>query len=105
MTEKLYCPECVKRMTSPPQRQLFVIDSDEKASAHMEKALWDFIDTASMFPLAKPDPRTWPHVMVFAPQRQPLKPQSPCEMTQAEYKMFKLGWLECEAAHGIKENT
>jgi len=37
------------------------------------------------------------------PQRKPLPPQSPCEMTQAEGKMFKLGWLECEAAHGIKE--
>ena len=35
-------------------------------------------------------------------QRKPLPPQSPCEMTQAEGRMFKLGWLECEAAHGIK---
>ena len=35
-------------------------------------------------------------------QRKPLPPQSPCEMTQAERKMFRLGWLECEAAHGIK---
>ena len=35
-------------------------------------------------------------------QRKPLPPQSPCEMTQAEGKMFKLGWLECEAAHGIR---
>jgi len=41
--------------------------------------------------------------MVSAPpQRKPLPPQSPCEMTQAEGKMFRLGWLECEAAHGIK---
>lgn len=38
-------------------------------------------------------------------QRKPPPPQSPCEMTQAERKMFRLGWLECEAAHGIKENT
>lgn len=37
------------------------------------------------------------------PQRKPLSPQSPCEMTQAERKMFRLGWLECEAAHGIGE--
>lgn len=36
------------------------------------------------------------------PQRKPMPPQSPCEMTQAEGRMFKLGWLECEAAHGIK---
>ena len=41
--------------------------------------------------------------VVPAPQRKPLPPQSPCEMTQAEGRMFKLGWLECEAAHGIKE--
>lgn len=39
------------------------------------------------------------------PQRKPLPPQSPCEMTQAERKMFRLGWLECEAAHGIKGDT
>lgn len=38
-------------------------------------------------------------------QRKPLPPHSPCEMTQAEGKMFKLGWLECEAAHGIKEKA
>ena len=38
-------------------------------------------------------------------QRKPLPPQSPCEMTQAEGRMFKLGWLECEAAHGIKEDA
>ena len=38
-------------------------------------------------------------------QRKPLPPQSPCEMTQAERKMFRLGWLECEAAHGIKEQA
>ena len=36
------------------------------------------------------------------PARQPLPPQLPCEMTPAERKMFRLGWLECEAAHGIK---
>lgn len=44
----------------------------------------------------------WRVVPTTPPQRKPLPPQSPCEMTQAEGKMFKLGWLECEAAHGIK---
>lgn len=38
------------------------------------------------------------------PQRQPLPPQSPCEMTPAERKMFRLGWLECEAAHSIRSD-
>lgn len=35
-------------------------------------------------------------------QRKKLPPQTPCLLTQAENKMFRLGWLECEAAHGIK---
>ena len=35
--------------------------------------------------------------------REPLPPASPCALTEAEYKIFKLGWLECEAAHGIGE--
>lgn len=36
-----------------------------------------------------------------APVRQPLIPSSPCSMTEAEFKLFKLGWLEAEAAHSI----
>ena len=36
------------------------------------------------------------------PQRKKLPPQTPCLLTQAENKMFRFGWLECEAAHGIK---
>ena len=98
-----------KLYTSPPQRQPLVIDSDEKASAHMEKALWEFIDTASMFPLAKPDPRTWPHVMAFAPQRQPLTDE---QMNALWFETNKQNgsviWRfarAIEAAHGIKENT
>ncbi len=34
--------------------------------------------------------------------REPLPPASPCAMTESEYRLFKLGWLEAEAAHGIK---
>jgi hypothetical protein len=56
--------------------------------------------------LGRAIPDKWtPFLYTAPPQRKPLPPQSPCEMTQAEGKMFKLGWLECEAAHGIKENT
>jgi hypothetical protein len=56
-----------------PQRQPLVIDSKEKASEFIEKTLWEVIDVAAMFPKAKPDPRTWEHLMAYAPQRQPLK--------------------------------
>jgi hypothetical protein len=65
--------ETIKQALEQPKPEpVAMVDSDEKASAHMEKALWDFIDIGSMFPRAKPDPRIWPHVMVFAPQHQPL---------------------------------
>lgn len=33
--------------------------------------------------------------------RQSLPPQSPVPLTDADLKTFRLGWLECEAAHGI----
>lgn len=35
--------------------------------------------------------------------REPLPPASPCAMTESEYRLFKLGWLEAEAAHGITQ--
>lgn len=44
-----------------------VVMDDETAKARMDAALWDFIDTAAMYPTAKPDPRIWDHVMVYAP--------------------------------------
>jgi hypothetical protein len=49
------------------------------------------------------DSEGWIPLYTSPQPRKLLTPQSPCEMTQAENKMFKLGWLECEAAHGIKE--
>jgi hypothetical protein len=51
--------------TFPAQQ---VVDSDEKAGAYMEARLWEFIDMAAAWPKASPDPRTWDHVMVYAPK-------------------------------------
>ena len=45
-----------------------VVDSEEKAGAYMEARLWEFIDMAAAWPKASPDPRTWDHVMVYAPK-------------------------------------
>ena len=52
------------------------VDSDEKAGAYMDAKLWEFIDMAAAFPTAQPDPRTWGHVMVYAPKpaRQEQEP-------------------------------
>lgn len=50
-----------------------VVDSDEKAGAYMEARLWEFIDMAAAWPKASPDPRTWNHVMVYAPK--PAQPK------------------------------
>jgi len=58
------------------------------------------------FDTERPEPFAfdfWKPLYTTPPQRKPLPPKSPCEMTQVEGKMFKLGWLECEAAHNIKE--
>jgi hypothetical protein len=50
------------------------IDSAEKASAYLDARLWEFIDMAAAWPEATPDPRTWGHVLVYAPKRQePVK--------------------------------
>jgi hypothetical protein len=51
--------------TQPEQEP---VDSAEKAGAYMDARLWEFIDMAAAWPQAKPDPRTWGHVMVYAPK-------------------------------------
>ena len=55
-----------------PARQ--VVDSNEKAGAYMEARLWEFIDMAAAWPKASPDPRTWDHVMVYAPKPAQQEP-------------------------------
>ena len=79
-------------------RQSFVNKSGDRL------ALDDFMDTQSLGDLIDfvCDEYAFPQSQM---QRKPLSPQSPCEMTPAERKMFRLGWLECEAAHGITEVT
>ena len=46
------------------------VDSTEKASAFMEARLWEFIRMAAVWPEAKPDPRIWTYLMVYAPLTQ-----------------------------------
>ena len=55
--------------TTPPQRKPLVIDSDEKATKHMNEKLFEFLDIAMMFPKAKADLSVWERVIIFAPQR------------------------------------
>jgi hypothetical protein len=55
--------------TTPPQRKPLVIDSDEKATQHMNEKLFEFLDIAMMFPKAKADLSVWERVIIFAPQR------------------------------------
>ena len=35
-------------------------------------------------------------------QSRSKHPETTIPLSVSEYKAFKLGWLECEAAHGIK---
>lgn len=98
----------MKRNTTPPRREWVGLTEEERDhfeglhlyAARNQVEAWiegvpAFIDAIEA-KLREKNTYTSP------PQRKPLPPQSPCEMTQAEGKMFKLGWLECEAAHGIK---
>lgn len=55
---------------APVAQQHKTVTNDEQASAYMDARLWEFIDMAGMWPKAKPDPRIWAHVMVYAPVAQ-----------------------------------
>ena len=57
-----------------PQPARQVVDSEEKAGAYMEARLWEFIDMAAAWPKTSPDPRTWDHVMVYAPKPAQQEP-------------------------------
>ena len=50
------------------------VDSAEKAAAYLDARLWEFIDMAAAWPEAKPDPRIWGHVMVYAPKQPEQEP-------------------------------
>ena len=85
--------------TTPPAQQEPVVWMYQDKSTHevrFQKHMRGFVDHGATYETP---------LYTTPPQRKPLPPQSPCEMTQAEGKMFKLGWLECEAAHGIKEKN
>lgn len=67
--------------TAQPKDPL-VINSQEKASEFIEKTLWEVIDVAAMFPKAKPNPRTWEHLMVYSPQ--PKEPEQNLKLMPRE---------------------
>lgn len=47
----------------------------ENAKEYLEALLWDFIDTSGKFPNVSTDPRTWDHVMVYAPVKPAQAPK------------------------------
>ena len=62
---------------APPAQQ--TVTNDEQATAYMNARLWEFIDMAGMWPKAKPDPRIWAHVMVYAPPAQQPQAEKRCQ--------------------------
>ena len=65
--QELECDgKCCVRM--PARQEQEPVDSAEKASAYLDARLWEFIDMAAAWPEAKPDSRTWGHVLVYAPK-------------------------------------
>ena len=96
-------------LSTHPEPAQQVVDSEEKAGAYMEARLWEFIDMAAAWPKASPDPRTWDHVMVYAPKPAQRKP-----LTDEQREEIAKGWRgrnwtvgdiidAIEAAHGIGE--
>jgi hypothetical protein len=73
-----------ERLAQPEQEP---VDSAEKAAAYLDARLWEFIDMAAAWPEAKPDPRIWGHVMVYAP-KQPSKPW--VGLTEEEMKEIQM---------------
>lgn len=65
-------PALREALAEQPAQQ--VVDSDEKAGAYMDARLWEFIDMAAAWPKASPDPRTWNHVVVYAPKPAQQEP-------------------------------
>lgn len=59
--------DAIDALAEQPAQQQEPVDSAEKAGAFMEARLWEFIDMAAVWLEAKPDPRTWAHVMIYAP--------------------------------------
>lgn len=68
---------------APVAQQHKTVTNDEQASAYMDARLWEFIDMAGMWPKAKPDPRIWAHVMVYAP------PPQQAEAVPTGFKLLK----------------
>ena len=65
-------PALREALAEQPAQQ--VVDSDKKAGAYMEARLWEFIDMAAAWPKTSPDPRTWDHVVVYAPKPAQQEP-------------------------------
>jgi hypothetical protein len=55
------------RAAAPLQPSQPRIITKENAKEYLEELLWDFIGTSGNFPEIATDPRTWQHVMVYAP--------------------------------------
>jgi hypothetical protein len=61
----------------------------------LDARLWEFIDMAAAWPEAKPDPRIWGHVMVYAP-KQPSKPW--VGLTDEEISII---WRDIDGSEGM----
>ncbi len=81
-----------ERLAQPEQEP---VDSAEKAAAYLDARLWEFIDMAAAWPEAKPDPRIWGHVMVYAP-KQPSKPW--VGLTDEEISII---WRDIDGSEGM----
>lgn len=58
--------------------------TEENAKEHMERALWQFIETAAAFPTISPDERIWGHVFAYYPLKGWVLPVAAVNDLQAK---------------------
>ena len=85
-----------KLYITPPNDKPHVIDSNEKATQHMNEKLLEFLDVAMMFPNAKADLSVWERILIFAPQRTWV------ELTPEERKQIRFNF---DGVENIQLNT
>ena len=87
----------ITELLAQPEALSQVVDSDETASSYLDARLWEFIDMSACFPKAKPDPRIWDHVLIYAPkpeqaEQEPVAWQYRCQLG---YEEGRLTWCGC----------
>jgi hypothetical protein len=60
--------EYIKYRTAFPKEYTAPQPAQEPVADRLERLLWEYIDLQAAHPEHRPDLKTWPHLMIYAPQ-------------------------------------